>query len=248
MSDDRVFSREELKAFDGRDGRPVYVAYDGKVYDVSASKLWKTGSHMRRHASGQDLSADLAAAPHRVEVFDRVPQVGALEPETRAGAEAGHLPAPLAALLERFPFLERHPHPMTVHFPIVFLMATPVFAALALITGRESFEVTSLNTLGAGVFFTAVAMVTGVFTWWVNYMARAIKAVAIKIRVSAIMLVISATAFAWRLSEPRLLHDLQGAHVIYAALLLSLLPLVSVVGWYGATLTFPLRGADKDPK
>jgi len=44
---------EELKRMNGKDGNPVYVAFGGKVYDVTESDLWKTGVHMARHASGQ---------------------------------------------------------------------------------------------------------------------------------------------------------------------------------------------------
>ncbi len=35
----RKFTREELKKYDGKNGRPAYIAYKGKVYDVSDSHL-----------------------------------------------------------------------------------------------------------------------------------------------------------------------------------------------------------------
>jgi predicted heme/steroid binding protein/uncharacterized membrane protein len=245
MSDQKVFTRDELKTYDGKDGRPIYIAYKGKVYDVSASKLWKTGMHMRRHPGGLDLTSELAAAPHKEEVFDRVPLVGVLEPEPEA-VPFPHLPRFLATLLDRYPFFERHPHPMTVHFPIVFMFAAPVFAALYLLTGYEGFELTSVHTLGAGVLFTLVGMVTGFLTWWVNYMARPQRAVVIKIFASLLMLVVSSVAFVWRLRVPTLLTEPSGPRAIYAALLASLVVLVSVLGWFGASLTFPLPSRDKD--
>ena len=33
----KEFTLEELAEFDGREGRPAYVAYDGMVYDVTES-------------------------------------------------------------------------------------------------------------------------------------------------------------------------------------------------------------------
>lgn len=35
----KKFTREELAQYDGKNGNPAYVAYKGKVYDVSVSFL-----------------------------------------------------------------------------------------------------------------------------------------------------------------------------------------------------------------
>ena len=75
----KEFDKESLTEFDGKDGKPVYVAHQGKVYDVSASRFWKTGTHMKRHPSGRDLTAEITAAPHGPEVLERYPQVGILK-------------------------------------------------------------------------------------------------------------------------------------------------------------------------
>lgn len=36
-----VFTTEELAKYNGKDGQPAYVAYEGNVYDVSNVKEWK---------------------------------------------------------------------------------------------------------------------------------------------------------------------------------------------------------------
>ena len=74
----RKFTIEELKKFDGRDGRPAYIAYKGKVYDVTDSFLWIDGDHQGQHAAGKDLTEDMALAPHGEETFERVKIVGML--------------------------------------------------------------------------------------------------------------------------------------------------------------------------
>lgn len=51
----------------------VTFSYEGKVYDVTASKLWNEGRHARRHQAWQDLTAAMAGAPHGLEVLDRYP-------------------------------------------------------------------------------------------------------------------------------------------------------------------------------
>ena len=72
----KKFNADSLSQFNGENGRPVYVAYQGRVIDVTTSKLWKTGTHMKRHHAGCDLTTDIKAAPHDIDVLDRYPQVG----------------------------------------------------------------------------------------------------------------------------------------------------------------------------
>jgi predicted heme/steroid binding protein len=74
----KTFSREELKKYDGSRGIS-YVAYRGKVYDVSKSFQWEKGSHQFIHKAGQDLTDDLKEAPHLPSLLFRFPVVGELE-------------------------------------------------------------------------------------------------------------------------------------------------------------------------
>ncbi len=232
------YSPEELAQYNGENGKPVYVAHQGKVYDVSASKMWKTGMHMKRHRSGQDLTTDIQGAPHPPDVLDRFPQVGVLK---KAEEEDQRMPAALAALIKQFPFLRRHPHPMTVHFPIVFMFSTTLFSLLYLVTGEKSFDTTALHCLGAGVCFNVVAIGTGFYTWWLNYMAKPLKPVKIKIPLTLAMLATSIVLFFWRLRVPDILDSVSGSGLLYILLVLSLSVMVTVIGWNGASMTFPVE-------
>ncbi len=73
----KEFTLDELAEFDGRDGRPAYVAYEGTVYDVSESAMWGDGDHEGMHQAGGDLTDEHADAPHDVYVTD-FPEVGRL--------------------------------------------------------------------------------------------------------------------------------------------------------------------------
>lgn len=77
----RVFLPIELAAFDGKEGRPAYIAYKGKIYDVSGSSLWERGSHEGQHSAGRDLTSDLAEAPHGEDRLLQFPEVGELRSE-----------------------------------------------------------------------------------------------------------------------------------------------------------------------
>lgn len=75
------FSEMELRRFNGQAGRPAYIAYDGVVYDVTHSTLWRDGMHRNLHYAGLDLTRSLRKAPHDASVFARLRRVGLLQPE-----------------------------------------------------------------------------------------------------------------------------------------------------------------------
>ena len=116
----------ELARGDGREGRPVLVGVAGKVYDVSGSSLWAGGEHMHSHLAGRDLSLALQAAPHGADVLERFQVVGDVAAPAPAESAPTVLPRPTGLVAQ---VLARHPHPVSVHFPI----ALGVVAALFLV-------------------------------------------------------------------------------------------------------------------
>ena len=77
----RIFTKEELKKYDGSGG-VTYVAYGGKVYDVSQSFHWRRGVHQVMHHAGYDLTDALKSAPHGADMLGKFPIVGELlDPE-----------------------------------------------------------------------------------------------------------------------------------------------------------------------
>jgi len=79
---EKKFTLEELKQYDGREGRPAYIAYKGKVYDVSESYLWISGDHQGQHEAGKDITNEMKYAPHGEEMLERVKLVGILVSST----------------------------------------------------------------------------------------------------------------------------------------------------------------------
>ncbi len=69
---------DALCRFDGQDGRPAYIAYKGLLYDMTGSKLWGNGSHMMKHAAGNDLTDILRTAPHGEDKILAMPLAGKL--------------------------------------------------------------------------------------------------------------------------------------------------------------------------
>ena len=80
----------ELATNDGQDGRRAYVAVNGTIYDVTDSPRWQSGLHPPDHQAGQDLTEELARAPHVRAVIERFPVVGTLEAEIPTQTPGGN--------------------------------------------------------------------------------------------------------------------------------------------------------------
>lgn len=89
---------EDLASRDGKDGRPAWFAFKGKVYDATHSSRWKQGVHMGRHQAGIDLTEALNLAPHGPDKITAMPVVGELATATG-------------------------PHPVPLHERVFFFMA-----------------------------------------------------------------------------------------------------------------------------
>lgn len=53
------------------------MAYNGQIYDVGSSRLWRNGKHYE-HWAGQDLTEEMTDAPHNEAVFEKFKVIGKL--------------------------------------------------------------------------------------------------------------------------------------------------------------------------
>ena len=53
------------------------MSYQGYIYDVTNSRLWKDGNHYE-HWAGQDLTEEIVEAPHNEQVLEKFKVVGHL--------------------------------------------------------------------------------------------------------------------------------------------------------------------------
>lgn len=73
----QAYTRAQLALHNGQDKPQIWVAFQGVIYDVSSSKLWAKGMHYE-HWAGQDLTEELAEAPHTEKVFKKFKVIGKL--------------------------------------------------------------------------------------------------------------------------------------------------------------------------
>lgn len=74
----KTYTKQQLALRNGQDRPEIWIAFEGIIYDVSQSKLWRNGKHYE-HWAGQDLTEELEDAPHSSKVFERLNAVGKLE-------------------------------------------------------------------------------------------------------------------------------------------------------------------------
>jgi predicted heme/steroid binding protein len=73
-----VYTKAQLALRNGQDRDEVWIAFEGRIYDVRKSRLWRTGNHYE-HWAGQDLTEELQDAPHTDYVFDKFEVIGLLQ-------------------------------------------------------------------------------------------------------------------------------------------------------------------------
>ena len=230
----REISSEELESGAGADGKPALVAVDGKVYDVTASKMWHNGLHVKTHKAGRDLSQAIQAAPHGLEVFERFEPVGALAEKEEVAKEA--IPKP-PYLIERL--LDEHPHPISVHFPIALSIVGSFFMFLYLLFRVEHHELFTIYCIGLAALAAPVSIVTGTLSWWYNYNCVWTHIYRSKVFLSVILVVCQGAALMVRwgmVDGPDLGSPI---YWLYVALALAMAPIVMALGYFGGQITFP---------
>ncbi|MBW2260614.1 MAG: cytochrome b5 [Deltaproteobacteria bacterium] len=229
----KPITREELEKGDGEQDRPALVSVDGRIYDVSSSGMWTGGKHMNVHGAGRDLSAEIKAAPHGPDVLERFEQVGEMKQEGDGAADAYPKPGKLVSMI-----LARHPHPVSVHFPIALSLAGALFAVLGVVLSNETLEAAGFYNLVFGAVMSPPAIGAGLLSWWYNYGGAWTPIFRKKIVLSVLYLIVAGSAIAIRLALPEA-GDAIPWNWVYVALAAVLPPVAVSLGFLGGKITFP---------
>ena len=233
--------KKKLTENDGKEGKPAYVVANGKVYDVTESKMWKNGLHMNRHNAGADLTEALGAAPHSEEVLNRFKQVGTLKAEKADKADDVKPPLPnwLNKIFEAYPFFKRHPHPMVVHFPMAFFMAASIFLFWYYVISptRPLLDaIFYMHILGTLSF--PFVIITGWLSWKVNYFGKPIGNITRKIIFSIVVLIFDIVVLISITGNLELLSNPHGIQIVIPIMIFLYLPIVAYIGQQGGNLVY----------
>ncbi len=235
------FLPAELAEANGATDSVTLVAVDGRVYDLSTSKKWVHGKHMNRHSAGKDLTSEITAAPHGKEVLERFPMIGEYQkskPEAITGVPG--IRGSIENWLQKHPFFRRHPHPAVVHIPIGLMITFPVFELAAFITRSAATEWSAYLCLIIGLISLPAAIVSGYFTWWINYDCKDSWIIRRKRRLAWFAFILALIATGWRsffIDDPIMYSDLRV--ISYFLVTLALGVIITWIGFLGGKLTFP---------
>jgi predicted heme/steroid binding protein/uncharacterized membrane protein len=223
--------KDELKNYDGKEGKKAYIAYKGKVYDVTSNKYWKSGAHMLRHKAGDDLTEFLKLAPHGEEVFEHLKEVDVFEEERLEISKRREFWQEI--------YRKYHPHPMLIHFPMGLMYFSAFMYILHFIFKVESFDLSALYSL-IGTFITTIpAAAAGILSWIINYNRKWNNIFRNKIVFTILFLITSfSTLFIRIILGDIMLYDTP-LQYLYLLLYIINLPCLSFIAYNGGKITWP---------
>ncbi|MBN1297952.1 hypothetical protein JXA80_14335 [bacterium] len=231
----------------------VLIAHDGKVYDVSASPLWKTGVHMKRHAAGEDLTRSLDAAPHGSEVLEKFPVIALVDsdPAVSKTSATSSLPGGPETLAHKgLPVMPRgflgfvlnlHPHPVSVHFPIALSMTAAALSVLGWIFESHFLITAGFTNLIIATIAMPATIATGYLSFHYNYGHRWTRTFRAKQCLSILLFAVALIAILIHWAAPGKIEQPSGWLHAYLILTIMLIPIAGATGYLGGTITFPRR-------
>ncbi len=140
----KKFTDEDLKQFNGQNNNPTYIVFKGKVYDLTASKLWAGGVHMGMHSLSENLGEAIKGAPHGEDNVYRYPLVGELVKPVQT---------PMAPAIEEKPVIPQGPAGIKTQPPS---MGRRTFLKLVAAAGGAITVAALLSAIKAGTFVPTV--------------------------------------------------------------------------------------------
>lgn len=233
-------TRKALSRFDGKEGRKAYIAYQGKIYDVTQSPFWQGGEHEGMHSAGIDLTAHLAGAPHGEEVFSASKIVGTLDEEPPTALKTADTPTSLKARLNRW-YKVLHLHPMSVHFPIA-LHFYAAFSDLVFLFKPSAFmEKMTFVSFTAATLLGIVAILAGILSWWINYGMVRSKILMAKLYLSLATTLLGFAGIWLRIGIPKVAYENSFAGILYHGTIWLTVVMILLLGYLGGKISWGSR-------
>lgn len=229
---------EQLKQYNGQNQQKAYIAYKGNVYDVTHSPLWENGTHQNMHEAGVDLTDALANAPHAEEVFAKFEIVDTLDENVRNDENDHDRNDEKRRDWIRW-YRKYHPHPMLVHFPIALHLFAAGLNLIFLFQPNPSFATAVFYTFFVSTVLGVFTMLSGIFSWWINYQLALTHIMVKKLTFSIITLIFGIIGITIYLNDPNVVYSTTLSSIFYHGTIFLTGITVIILGYYGGKLTWP---------
>ncbi len=218
---------ETLKQYNGQNGQKAYIAFKGKVYDVSSSPLWKNGIHKKIHQAGLDLTSAMEHAPHAEEVFDGFAIVDKID-------EIDESKMYWVKWYRKY-----HPHPMLVHFPIALHLFAVGLNIVFFFDQKDSYATAVFYTFFVATVMGIFAMLSGLLSWYINYQMALTRIFIIKISLSVITIILGIIGIMIYVDNPQVVYLTTLPSILYHAIIFLTGITVIILAHNGGKLTWP---------
>lgn len=206
-------TKEQLKEYNGQNGKPAYIGYKGKVYDISKSDFWTGGEHMGRFKAGEDLTDSIDMSPHGEKNIFRYEEVDILEDGTEKQSNSETVVPDTESMLsdmdkkmmkKRKWYRKNHPHPKVIHFSIGMYGFSFFVQLLACVVDKETATFLAASSLLSTIFgtlFLLPAIASGALSFYINYNGFANSVLKQKMIGSVILIITGVAAVLIGISE-----------------------------------------------
>lgn len=129
-------------------------------------------------------------------------------------------------------------HPVAAHFPNGLIPTAVLFLLLALLTGNSCLDHAVFYLLGMVLAVIPVSMSSGIYDWRTRYHGERALIFYKKISLAGTLLLLVLSALVLRYAHPALLAENGSGKWVYVGLVLTMLPVVTLLGHYGAKLAY----------
>jgi uncharacterized membrane protein len=129
-------------------------------------------------------------------------------------------------------------HPVAAHFPNGLIPTAVLFLLLTLLTGDVFTEHVVIYLLGVVLAVIPVSLVSGIYEWRTRLHGERALIFYKKIGLASILLMLVLAAVWLRYDRPALLTEAGIGKWLYIGLVLAMLPVVALLGHYGAKLAY----------
>lgn len=129
-------------------------------------------------------------------------------------------------------------HPVAAHFPNGLIPTAVLFLLLTLLSGDVITEHVVIYLLGVVLAVIPVSMASGVYDWRTRFHGERAMIFYKKIGLAVTLLLLVLSAVRLRHAHPALLAEGGARKGVYVGLVLAMLPVVTLLGHYGAKLAY----------